>query len=155
MTSAFRILHKVRLWILLTSRAPGSMSLVPARDVKGMWERCPRSRSVATAHTPNHDLVAAPFANSHIATEVSASISPIIVVTISPIVIVPIIIIATFTLTPTLGSDTDVHLSERDRRLGRDRITPIFGECWESPHCARDGGDKQQFSHSNLLPCRH
>src|SRR5467141_2454963 len=113
-----------------------------------------RSARSHIAHTPDDDLIAAPFADGHIATMVSASISPIIVVTISPIVIVPIII-ATFTLTPAVGSDTEVQLSERDRRLGRDRITSTFGKCWESPHCASDGGDKRQFSHSNLLLCRH
>jgi hypothetical protein len=101
----------------------------------------------------DHNLVAAPFADGHIATVVSASISPIIVVTISPIV-VPIVI-ATFTLTPAIGTGTEVKLSERDRRFGRDGITSVFRECWESPHCARDGGDKRQFSHSNLLLCRH
>jgi hypothetical protein len=34
-------------------------------------------------------------------------------------------------------------------------ITSIFGGCWESPHCARDSGDKRQFSHLNLLLCQH
>src|SRR6266566_9042896 len=104
------------------------------------FSRHARSRSVATAHTPDYDLIAAPFADGHIATMVSASISPIIVVSMSPIVIVPIIV-ATFTLTPAVGSDTEVQLSERDRRLGRDRINSTFGECWESPHCASDGGN--------------
>jgi len=58
----------------------------------------------------NHDLVAPPFANRHIATAVSASISPIIVVTMSPIVVLPIII-ATFALSVgslAVRSDTEV-----------------------------------------------
>src|SRR5262249_27092241 len=124
---------------------------VPAAHGRAV-ERGPR-RSVATAHTPDYDLVAAPFADGHVATMVSASISPIIVVTISPIVIVPTII-ATFTFTPAVRSDTEVQLSERDRRFGRAGITSIFGECWESPHCASDSDDKRQFCHSNLLLCQ-
>jgi hypothetical protein len=113
-----------------------------------------RAQSVATVHASDHDVVAAPFADGHLATAVSASISPVIVVTISPIVIIPIII-AGFALTPAVRSDTEIQLSERDRRLGRDRISSIFGECWEGPHCARDGDDKRHFSHANLLLCRH
>jgi len=54
----------------------------------------------------DHDVVAAPFADGHIATVISASISPIIA-TVSPIVIP--IKIATFALTPAVGPDTDVE----------------------------------------------
>jgi len=68
----------------------------------------------------DHDVVAAPFADGHIATVISASISPIIVATVSPIVIP--IKIATFALTPAVGPDTDVELSECDRRFGQDSI---------------------------------
>src|SRR5215475_1628932 len=108
------------------------------------------ARSVATVHVSDHDLVAAPFADRHLTTVVS-SISPVIVVTISPIVVVAIII-ATFTVGAlAVGSDTDIQLSERDRRFGRDSITSVFGRCRKSPHYARDGGDKRQFCHSNLL----
>jgi hypothetical protein len=114
----------------------------------------PAARSVATVDASDHDVVAAPFADGHLATTISASISPVIVVTISPIVIVPIII-AAFALTPAVGSDTEIQLSERDRRFGRDRITSIFGERGDSPHCGRDSGDMRQFSHSNLLLCQH
>jgi hypothetical protein len=67
----------------------------------------------------NHDLVAAPFADGHLATPVSASISPVVAVTISPIAVVPIII-PTFTLSIdslAVWSDTEVQLSERDRRF--------------------------------------
>ena len=77
------------------------------------------SQSVATVLASDHDLVAAPFADGHLATAVSASISPIVVVTISPIVVVPTII-ATFTLSVdslAVWSDTKVQLSERDRRF--------------------------------------
>src|SRR5262249_51790001 len=110
------------------------------------------SRLVATAHTPDHDLVAAPFADSHIATAVSASISPIIVVTISPIIVVAIIV-TTFTVDSlaAVGADAEFELSERDDRRGRDCITSLSGGCGKNPECARDGGDKRQFSHSNLL----
>jgi hypothetical protein len=109
-----------------------------------------RARSVATVHAFDHDVVAAPFADGYLATAVSAPISPVIVVTISPIVIVPIII-ATFTLTPAVRSDTDVQLSERDRRFGREGVTSVLGGCRKNPYCARDCSDKRQFPHSNLL----
>jgi hypothetical protein len=105
-------------------------------------------------HAFDHDVVAASFADDYLATAVSASISPVIVVTISPIVIVPIII-AAFTLTPAVRSDTEIQLSEHDRRLGRDSTSSVFGGCGDSPHCGRDGGDKRQFSHANLLLCQH
>jgi hypothetical protein len=131
---------------LLSPRSPATGTRAYVRDVR-------RSRSVATALTPDHDLIAAPFADSHITTMISTSISPIIVVTISTIVTV-LTIIAAFTLTPAVGSNTHVQLGERDRRLGRARITSGFGACRESPHCASSGGsDKRQFSHSNLLLC--
>jgi hypothetical protein len=100
----------------------------------------PAAQSVATVDASDHDVVATPFADGHLATAISASISPVIVVTISTIVIVPIIV-AAFTLTPAVRSDTEIQLSERDRRLGRDRISSIFGKCGDSPHCARDSGD--------------
>jgi hypothetical protein len=70
-------------------------------------ERRRRLRSVTTAYMLDHDVVAAPFADGHIATVISASISPIIVATVSPIVIP--IKIATFALTPAVGPDTDVE----------------------------------------------
>jgi len=110
---------------------------------KAAPERRRHLRSVTTTYMPDHDVVAAPFADGHIATVVSASISPIVV----PIKI------ATFALTPAVGPYTDVELSERDRRFGRDSITSVFGGCRKNPHCARDGSDKRQFSHSNLLLC--
>src|SRR5215469_12714234 len=111
-----------------------------------------RSRSVAAVHTPDHDLVAASLADGHVAT--AASISPVLAVAISPVVVIPIII-ATFTVGPlAVGSDTEVQLSERDRRFRGDSITSVFGGCRNTPHYARDGGDKRQFSHSNLLLCR-
>jgi hypothetical protein len=95
---------------------------------------------------PDHDLVAAPFADRHVATtSFSIPISPIVVATISPIVIVATIV-ATITLT-AVWSNAEVKLSKRDFGFGRD----ISGGCRENPHCARDGGDKRQFSHSNLL----
>jgi hypothetical protein len=46
---------------------------------------------------PDHDLVAAPFADGHVAT----ALAPIS----------PIVIIAIFTLAPAVGPDTDVQLS--------------------------------------------
>ena len=79
---------------------------------KAAPERRRHLRSVTTTYMPDHDVVAAPFADGHIATVVSASISPIVV----PIKI------ATFALTPAVGPDTDVELSECDRRFGRDSI---------------------------------
>ena len=77
---------------------------------KRACKRGARRTSVATVHASDHDVVAAPFADGHLATAISASISPVIVVTISPIVVVPIII-ATFTLTPAVRSDTEIQLS--------------------------------------------
>jgi hypothetical protein len=94
---------------------------------KAAPERRRHLRSVTTTYMPDHDVVAAPFADGHIATVVSASISPIIVAPVSPIV-VPIKI-ATFALTPAVGPYTDVELSERDRRFGRDSITSVSGGC--------------------------
>jgi len=74
---------------------------------KAAPERRRHLRSVTTAYMLDHDVVAAPFADGHIATVISASISPIIVATVSPIVIP--IKIATFALTPAVGPDTDVE----------------------------------------------
>src|SRR5262245_39468922 len=83
-----------------------------------------RLRSVAAALTPDHDLVAAPFADRHIATtSFSVSISPIAVATISPIVIVTTIV-ATVT---AVRSDTELELSERDVRLERASFTSVSG----------------------------
>jgi hypothetical protein len=90
-------------------------------------------RSVTTAYVLDHDFRAAPFADGHIATAVSTSISPIVV----PIKI------ATFALTPAVGPDTDVQLSERDRGFGRDGVASVFGGCRKNPYCARDCSDKR------------
>jgi hypothetical protein len=90
---------------------------------------------------PDHNFVAAPFADGHIAAaSVSASIAPIVVVAI---------IIATFAFpvdsvsVAAVGSDADVQLSKRDFRFGRDGITFVSGGCRKSPQCARDASDKQ------------
>ena len=117
-----------------------------------IFRRTGRSRSVATAHMPNHDLVAAPFADRHV-TAGSASIVAL-TATIAPIVIA--IVITTLAVdsvsVTAVRSDAEVQLSKRDFGLGR--IPSISGVCRNSPHYARDGGDKWQFSYSNLLLCR-
>jgi hypothetical protein len=117
----------------------------------GPFPTSERLRSVATPHVPDDDLVAAPFADGHIAAVVSAPISPLIAVAISPIV--NTIIIATFTLAAAVRSDADIQLSKRDFGL-RTNNPSISSGCRESPHCGCNGGDKRQFSHSNLLLCR-
>jgi hypothetical protein len=87
---------------------------------------------------PDHDVVAAPLADGHIAAVVSASISPILIT----------IIIATFTVMPAaVRSDADIQLSKRDFGFRRDGIPSISGGCRKNPHCACNGGNKRQFSH--------
>jgi len=105
----------------------------------------PAGPSVATTFMPDHDLASALFAERHVTTDSASIVAPIGAVTKAPIVIVPLII-ATFTL--AVGSDTEVELSKRDFGFGSDRIPPVFGGCRETPHCASDGGDEWQFSHS-------
>jgi hypothetical protein len=101
---------------------------------------------------PDHDLVATPFADLHITTGSTSIVAPIITVT-APIVIVAIVIttLADSVSLTAVKSDAGVQLSKRDFGFGRDSIPPISGACRDSPHCARDSGDKWQFSHSNLL----
>jgi hypothetical protein len=94
------------------------------------------------ALTPDHDLVAAPFADGHVAA-VLASISPIVVIVAT--------IIATFALAAAVGPDTDVQLSQRDPGLGGESTTSAFGGCRKNPDHARDGGDKCHPSHFDLL----
>jgi len=105
----------------------------------------PAGPSVATTFMPDHDLASALFAERHVTTDSASIVAPIGAVTKAPIVIVPLII-ATFTL--AVGSDTEVELSKRDFGFGSDRIPPVFGGRRESQHCASDGGDEWQFSHS-------
>jgi hypothetical protein len=107
-------------------------------------------RSVATALMPDHNLVAAPFADGHVTTGSVSVVAPIVTVTIAPIVIVATVVttLAVDSVSFTaVRSDTELELSERDVGFRRDCTTSISGECRESPHCARDGGDKWQFSH--------
>jgi hypothetical protein len=103
---------------------------------------------------PDYDLVAAPFADRHV-TAGSASIGAL-TVTIAPIVIA--IVITTVAVgsvsVAAVRSDAEVQLSKRNFGFGRDRIPSISGVCRNSPHCARDGGDKRKFSHSDFLLCR-
>src|SRR5579871_1056619 len=89
--------------------------------------------------------MAAPLADGHLAAALS--------VTVSPVIIVPTKI-ATFTVSPAVGPDTNVHLGERDRRrrCGEIRITCVFGGCRKSPYCGGNGGNKQQLSHSEPPP---
>ena len=78
---------------------------------------------------PDHNLVAAPFVERYFTT------GPASIVT--PIVTLPIVSV----LVETVRSDAEVPpLSKRDFGFGRDNIP---GGCRESPHCARDGGDKR------------
>jgi hypothetical protein len=105
---------------------------------------------------PDHNLVAALFAKRHVATGSVSIIAPIITATVPPIVSVAIVI-TTLTVVPVsvtaVRSDAEVKLSKRDFGFGRDSIPSISGGCRESPDCRRDGGDKRQFSDSNLLLC--
>jgi len=99
----------------------------------------------------DHDLAAPLFADRHVTTGSVSIVAPIVAMTIAPIV--RPIIIATFTITPAVGSDAEVQLSNRDLGLGRD-IHSIPGGCRQNPRRARDGGDKRKFSHSHFLLCR-
>jgi hypothetical protein len=82
------------------------------------------TRSVATAHMPDHDLVAMPFIKRYFTTG-PASI-------VAPIVTLPIVSV----LVETVRSDAEAH----DFGFGRDSIP---GGCRENPHSTRDGGDKR------------
>jgi hypothetical protein len=100
---------------------------------------------------PDNDLVAAPFADRHVATAFAS-----ITVTIAPIVIA--IVVTTLAVrsvsVTAVRSHAEVQLSKGDFGFGRDSTPSISGVCRESPHCARDGGDKRKFSHSDFLLCR-
>src|SRR5215467_13605326 len=109
------------------------------------------SRSVTAAHMLDHDLAAPLFADRHVTTGSVSIVAPIVAMTIAPIV--RPVIISTFTVTPAVGSDAQVQLSNRDRGLGRD-IHFIPGGCRQNPRRARDGGNKRKFSHSHFLLCR-
>jgi hypothetical protein len=100
----------------------------------------------------DYDLIAPPFTDRH----VTAGPASIVAVTIAPIVIA--IVITTLAVdsvsVTAVRSNAKVQLSKRDFGFGRDSIHPISGVCRERPHCARDGGDKRNFSHSDFLLCR-
>jgi hypothetical protein len=49
-----------------------------------------RSRSVATAHMPDHDLIAAQFADCQVTTDSASIVVPIVNVKIAPIVVAAI-----------------------------------------------------------------
>src|SRR5215813_11267374 len=108
-------------------------------------------RSVTAGRMLDYDLAAPLFADRHVTTGSVSIVAPIVAMTIAPIV--RPIIIATFTITPAVGSDAEVQLSNRDLGLGRD-IHSIPGGCRQNPRRARDGGDKRKFSHSHFLLCR-
>jgi hypothetical protein len=67
--------------------AEQKIAVQPGRLSQGLRKYHARSGSVATALVPDHDLVAAPFADGYVATPVMAA------------------------LTPAIGPDTDVNLS--------------------------------------------
>jgi len=94
---------------------------------------------------PNHDLFAAPFTDGHVTTHAASIIAPIVNVPEGPIVVVAIVITVSVT---AVSSYAEVQLGKRDFGFGRDSIS---GRCRDNPHCAHDGGDEWQFSHSNLL----
>jgi hypothetical protein len=100
---------------------------------------------------PDDDLVAVPFADRHVATAFAS-----IAVTIAPIVIAIVITtVAVGSVSVTaIRSNAEVQLSKRNSGFGRHRIPSISGVRRKSPHYARDGSDKGQFSHSNFLLCR-
>jgi hypothetical protein len=102
---------------------------------------------------PDHDLVAAPFADRHVTTGSVSIVAPIITVTIAPIVIATIVTaLAVDSVSVTaVRSDAEVQLSKRHFGFGRDSIAFDSGVGRESPHCARDGGDKRKFRHSEFL----
>src|SRR6266849_2253362 len=108
-----------------------------------------RSRLVAPAHMPDHDLAAALFVDLHITTGSASIVAPIVTV-IAPIVIVAIVAADSVSVTADRFNAQD-QLSKRDVRSGQGSVS---GGCWESPNCTREGGDTRQFSHSNLLLCR-
>jgi hypothetical protein len=103
----------------------------------------------------DHDLVAAQFADRHVATGSTSIIAPIATVTIAPIVIA--IVITTLAVDPVsvtaVRSDAEIQLSKRPFGFGRDSILSASGVCRESPHCARDGRDKHKFSYSDFVLC--
>jgi hypothetical protein len=100
---------------------------------------------------PDNDLVAAPFADRHVATAFAS-----ITVTIAPIVIA--IVITTLAVgsvsVTAIRPNAEVQLSKRNSGFGGDSIPSISSVCRKSPHYARDGGDKRKFSHSEFLLCR-
>jgi hypothetical protein len=101
---------------------------------------------------PDYDLVATPLADRH----VPARPASIVAVTIAPIVIATVITtVAVGSVSVTaVRSDAEVQLSKPNFGFGRDSVSSISGVCRESPRYARDGGDKRQFSHSDVLLCR-
>src|SRR5260370_7185451 len=111
-----------------TAARSGSGAFLVARKRKwprkqGHFPSSERLRSVATAHMPDHDLVATPFADRHVATTpFSIPISPIPVATISPIVIVATLV-ATITLT-AVWSNPQVNLHHRAFLFHRDTSAP-------------------------------
>ena|SRR5215467_10253534 len=95
------------------------------------FKKATRSQSVATAHMPGHP-VAAQIADRQVTTDAALVEVPIVNLKTAPI-IVAIVIAAT-------KSNTDLKLSERERRFGRDGA--IVSECRESPKGARDGDER-------------
>jgi hypothetical protein len=95
---------------------------------------------------PDHDLVAAPFADRHVATGSVSIVAPIVAVTIAPIVIA--IVITAFAIdsvsVTAVRSDAEVQLSKRHFGFGRD--SSVSGVGRQSPHYARDGGDSGNFT---------
>jgi hypothetical protein len=78
---------------------------------------------------PDHDFVAAPFADRHVTTGPAPIVAPIVTVTIAPIVIAIVITtVAVDAVSVTaVRSDAEVQLSKRDLGFGRDDIPSISG----------------------------
>jgi hypothetical protein len=86
-------------------------------------------QSVATAPMPDHDLVAAPFADRHVTTGSASIVAPIVTVTIA---------------VTAVRSDTEVQLCKRNVGLGRDSIPSISSYAGNCRHRARAGGNKRK-----------
>jgi hypothetical protein len=97
------------------------------------------------------NLLAAPFANLDVTAGSASIVAPVVTVT-APIIIVAIVVtsLADSVSIKAVRSGAEVQLSS-DFGFGGSSISSISGGCGESPRCARDGGDKWQSSHSDLL----
>jgi hypothetical protein len=95
---------------------------------------------------PDYDLIAAPFPDRHVTAAFASIVAP---TTIVIAIVITTLAVDSVSVT-TVRSDAEVQLSKGNFGFGN---IPS-GVRRQSPHYARDGGDKRQFSHSNLLLCQ-